>query len=66
MASALFLTYERNMKRQFWMNILDAQVETTRRLNFRASLINNPITGRPIEPWPVSAPEVARAAPKGN
>ncbi len=48
MASVLFDTYERNMRRQFWMNLLDAQSEKYRRDNFRASLINNPITGLPF------------------
>jgi hypothetical protein len=49
MASATFQSFERNMKRQFWMNFLDAQLDATRRNNFRASLINNPITGLPLD-----------------
>jgi hypothetical protein len=58
MASALFRSYERNMKRQFWMNLIDYQVDEVRRKNFRASIVSNPFTGLPlpIEPAPPSLP----------
>ena len=54
MGSPQFLNYERNMRRQFWMNIIDAQVEFVRRETFRASIVCNPITGRPTEFSPSS------------
>ncbi len=61
MSSPLFLSYERNMRRQFWMNILDAQVEQVRRETFRASIVANPITGRPLEFAPAVRGEVHQA-----
>jgi hypothetical protein len=42
------------MRRQFWMNIIDAQTAQLRRDTFRASLIANPVTGVPIEFGPVA------------
>jgi hypothetical protein len=54
MASAQFRSYERNMKRQFWMNIIDYQVEEVRRKNFRASIVANPFTGMPLPFEPAS------------
>lgn len=54
MGSSLFQSYERNMRWQFWMNIIDAQTAQLRRDTFRASLIANPVTGVPIEFGPVA------------
>ena len=54
MGSSLFQSYERNMRRQFWMNIIDAQTAQVRRETFRASLIANPVTGSPLDFGPVA------------
>jgi hypothetical protein len=47
-ASARFKNYEQNLKRQFWMNLVDARIDETRRQNFRASLVTCPITQLPF------------------
>jgi hypothetical protein len=53
MASPLFTSYERNMKRQFWMNLIEYQFEEGRRKNFRASIVSNPYSGKPVPVEPV-------------
>lgn len=47
MASPLFEVYDRNLRRMFWLCFID-QLESDRRNSFRASLIVNAHTGRPI------------------
>jgi hypothetical protein len=49
MAGTYFQSYDRNMRRQFWMNLVDYQVEQIRRETFRASIVSNPISGLPLE-----------------
>ena len=59
MASANFLNYERNVKRLFWMTLLENQHDAARRETFRASLIGMSCT--PLPAGPSSA--LARAMP---
>ncbi len=49
MGNPLFISFERNMRRQFWMNILDEQVQQVRRDTFRASIVANPFSGTRLE-----------------
>ena len=42
------------MKRQFWMNLIDYQVDEARRKRVRASIVSNPLTGLPLHFEPTS------------
>ena len=63
MASALFHSYEKTMRRMFWAEMLDREFRNANRAGFRASLVVNAHTGRPIDVPVPSAPAVARVAP---
>lgn len=54
MASALFRSYERTLRRVYMMNLV-ATVATERGGGFKASLVVNARTGRPIDPVPIQA-----------
>ena len=49
MASAVFLAVERNMRRTFWLELVDQQFREARAANYRASIVVNTHTGLPIE-----------------
>ena len=63
MASALFHSYEKTMRRMFWAEMLDREFRNANRAGFRASLVVNAHTGRPIDVPVPGAPAVARVAP---
>ena len=52
MASAVFLAVERNMRRTFWLELVDQQFRAARAANYRASIVVNTHTGLPIESAP--------------
>lgn len=57
MASTNFQAYDFNLRRRFLADIVDAEVRASRRRNFRASIVTNPITGQPVrcEPHPAQS-----------
>jgi hypothetical protein len=55
MGSPLFRSFERNMRRQFWMNILDEQAQRERRDTFRASLVADPFASIPFASAPATS-----------
>lgn len=50
MASSNFQTYDRNLRRIYWLCFIDDQLNSGKRDTFKASLVVNAHTGRPIEP----------------
>lgn len=54
MASALFQSYERTLRRVYMMNLVET-VATERNGGFKASLVVNARTGHPIETVPEQA-----------
>ena len=63
MASALFHSYEKTMRRMFWAEMLDREFRNANRAGFRASLVVNAHTGRPIEVQVPAEPAVAPMVP---
>ena len=64
MASAEFRAYDHNLRRRFWGDLIDAELQAVRRKNFRASLIANPLTGQPLECVP--APKMTLTRREAN
>jgi hypothetical protein len=50
MASLQFRTIERNLRRQFWQDLIELQMVEARKRRFRASLVFDPLNPPPIEP----------------
>lgn len=48
MASPMFEVYDRNLRRIYWLCFIDDQLNSDKRGNWRASLVVNAHTGRPI------------------
>ena len=49
MASTNFTAYDRTLRKIYWQNLIDQQLEANTTARFRASLVVNARTGGPIE-----------------
>lgn len=48
MASTNFAAFDRTLRRMHWMRVVDQQMEAQYLGRFKASLVVNPRTGRPL------------------
>lgn len=48
MASVNFRTLERHLRRQFWLDFVEIQLDAAWRAKFRASLVDAPDLGPPL------------------
>lgn len=60
MASPMFEVYDRNLRRIYWLSFIDDQLNSNKRNNWRASLLVNAQTGRPIAENEPEPPEALR------
>lgn len=49
MASPMFEVYDRNLRRIYWLCFIDDQLSNGKRSSFKASLVVNAHTGKPIQ-----------------